>query len=66
MGHNVVSATMSGRIDQYEEARGQHALDNNDDNDVSSWIPEDENYILEQLHCEDPYSDRRIGEKRKP
>ena len=36
------------------------------DNNVSSWIPEGENSILEQLYCDDLYSDRRIGEKRKP
>ena len=62
MGHNVANAVMSGRIDNYEESRSKDAGEA-DDNDVSNWVPELENSVLEELECSDPYSHRKIGEK---
>ena len=64
MGHNVASATMSGRIDEYEESRGKDACEA-DENDVSGWVPSFENSVLEELECDDPYSARKVGEKKK-
>ena len=64
MGHNVKSATMTGRVDEYEESHSKDSCEA-DENDVSSWVPSFENSVLEELQCEDPYSERRIGEKKK-
>ena len=45
MGHNVASATMSGRIDEYEESRGKDACEA-DENDVFGWVPSFQNSVL--------------------
>ena len=62
MGHNVASAINSGRIDDYEESQSRTAGEAGD-HDVSNWVPEFENSVLEELECSDPYSQRRVGEK---
>ena len=55
MGHNVMSANMAGRENDYEETQSQHAQTNDDDPYISSWIPTQENSLLEDLENEDVY-----------
>ena len=62
IGYNVASAMMAGRVDEYEEARGKTSLEADDNNDVSTWVPNNlETSELEELECDDIYSDREIG-----
>ena len=66
IGHNVAKSTMSGRVD--EPVVSQSPMDvefttENSNHDNSSWKPASENSVLEELHCEDPYVDRRVGKK---
>ena len=65
MGHNVMSATMAGRVTEYEETQSQQTYESNEDPDVSNWIPTDENSILEDLENEDVYEHRNVGQKKK-
>ena len=65
MGYNVKSATMSGRIDDYEESQSKSTPNDVENLDVSNWVPSNENSVLEELQCEDPYSHRKVGEKEK-
>ena len=61
MGHNVMSATMSGRNNEYEESQSQKAWDDNVDRRVSNWVPSNEDSVLEELSCEDNFNNRKIG-----
>ena len=62
MGHNVVSAIMTGSTKDYEETRGQDTYESGDEKDVSGWVPANEK--LEELYCDNPFSDRIIGVKK--
>ena len=44
----MANAMMSGRTDNYEESRSKSAQEG-DDNDVSNWVPETEESVLEEL-----------------
>ena len=66
LGHNVMSATMAGRENDHEETQSQHAYTNDDDPDISSWIPTQENSVFEDLENEDVYEHRNIRQKKKP
>ena len=67
MGHNVSTSMMQGRTDEYEESRGgTGATANDDDHDKSSWLPQNENSVLEELENRDTYTHRKIGEKARP
>ena len=37
MGHNLVSSTMAGRTNDYEESRGPRLVDDSDDHETSNW-----------------------------
>ena len=65
MGHNVVDATMSGRTDEYQESRSKRAWETSGDKRVSSWVPRNEDSVLEELSCEDNFENRKIGVKNK-
>ena len=65
MGHNVKSATMSGRVTDYEETTSQDTYGENENPDISTWIPRDENSILEDMENEDVYEHRNVGERKK-
>ena len=66
MGHNVMSATMVGRVSDYEETQSQQTYGTEEDPDISNWIPVDENSILEDLVDEDVYEHRNVGQRKKP
>ena len=63
MGHNLVSSTMSGRTNDYEESRGPGLVDDSDDHDISNWMAEDNESVLEELENPDTYQHRKIGKK---
>ena len=55
---------MAGRVDDYEESLTNQPSES-DENNVSNWLPNLENSTLEELECDDPYSQRIIGENQK-
>ena len=67
IGYNVATSMMTGRVDEYEETRSKRSSNTDDNNDVSTWVPTDlESSVLEELECEDVYSDRIVGVKNLP
>ena len=64
MGYNVKTATQTGKINEYQETRGQEAYEEHEDPDVSNWIPIDKNSILEDLPNDDVYEYRKVGQKK--
>ena len=56
---------MSGRVTDYQESRSKGG-EEADDNNVSNWVPEIEDSVLEDLECEDPYAHRKVGVKDIP
>ena len=64
MGYNVTTATMAGRVNDYEETHSNASFVPNENPDISSWVPANiENSVLEELECEDVYTERVIGAK---
>ena len=53
-------------MSDYEETQSQHTYGNEEDPDISNWIPVDENSILEDLVDEDVYEHRNVGQRKKP
>ena len=66
MGHNVKTATLKGRVNEYEETQSAEAYEENENPDISTWIPRDENSLLEDLEDNDVYEHRNVGEHKKP
>ena len=67
MGHNVSSALMSGRGTEYKETRSKDTCSNaQDSNDISNWVPSNEQSALEVLENIDTYEKRNIGSSKKP
>ena len=65
IGYNVLKTNSCGNIKDYEEARNAGA--NDEDNDVSTWIPSvTEESTLEELSCNDIYANRVIGKNNCP
>ena len=62
MGHNVSSALMSGRVTEYKETRSKDTCSNvQDSNDISNWVPSNEQSASEVLENIDTYEKRNIG-----
>ena len=57
MGYNVTTATMAGRVNDYEETHSNASFVPNENPDISSLVPSNiENSVLEELECEDVYA----------
>ena len=65
MGHNVKTATLKGRVNEYQETQSEETYQENENPDISTWIPGDENSLLD-LEDEDVYEHRKVGERKKP
>ena len=63
MGHNLVSSTMAGRTNDYEESRGPRLVDDSDDYETSNWVAENNDSVLEELENTDTFKHRKIGKK---
>ena len=61
MGHNVKTATLKGRVNEYEETQSAEAYEEDENPDISTWIPRDENSLLEDLEDNDVYEHRNVG-----
>ena len=64
MGHNVKTTSQTGRVDEYQETRGQETYEEHEDPDISNWIPTDENSVLKDLPNDDVYEYRKVGHKK--
>ena len=66
MGHNVVSSTLVGRMnDRTLSENPQNIIEEGDShNDISSWQILDEQPEIEIMEGENPYQGRRVGVSR--
>ena len=64
MGHNVKTATLKGRVNEYEETQSAEAYEEDENPDISTWIPRDENSLLEDLEDNDVYEHRNVGQHK--
>ena len=65
IGHNVVSYLLKGRVDDYEETRGNPNESENSDRNISNWVPRNEISSLEEMENHDPFEGRSIGVRVK-
>ena len=61
ISHNVVSSSLKGRVDDYEETRGNDDTEHTEGNDTSNWVPVVDKSSLEELDNPDPYAHRVVG-----
>ena len=66
MGHNVKTATLKGRVNEYEETKSEETYEENENPDISTWIQREENSLLDDMEDEDVYEHRNVGEYKKP
>ena len=66
MGHNVVSSTLVGRMNDRTLSENPHNIIEEGDshNDISSWQILDEQPEIEIMEGENPYQGRRVGVSR--
>ena len=66
MGHNVISATMVGRLTDLSNSQDpNNVIENEESNDVSTWQVHENSVLDEIFECENPYQGRKVGISRK-
>ena len=66
MGHNVISATMVGRLTDVQESQStSDPNENEDENNVSSWLIHENSVLDDVFECENPYIGRKVGVSKR-
>ena len=66
MGHNVISATLVGRITDVQDSQDpNHIIEENESDNVSFWQDLEKSIIEEMNEGENPYEGRKVGISKK-
>ena len=66
MGHNVISATMVGRLTDLTDSQDpNNIIENDEENDTSTWQIHENSILDEMFECENPYIGRKVGKSKK-
>ena len=66
MGHNVVSSTLVGRNTDLRDSQDpNNVIEDEFDNDVSSWQAQEKSVLHDMEEGDNPYSGRRVGISKK-